>query len=122
MEIMMVSSVNFIKDAFQSTVEKIYADYSPWSVAEKVTRLAEKGQAQPIETRAYIDLSQFLFRKSMYDYLPGLIGMLSGRRTVHVINDRELILNSLSLGRRSESFEIYPTILESKMDDQNMLL
>lgn len=117
-----------IRQTSQIAIRKIYNTYSPWVVAEEVTRLAEQGNAKSIESRKITDLSQFLFQDNWSDYF-SLLSTI--QRNVHVVNDPNLIKEGLKKGRSSERYAIYPTLINrivgvmesnNKINSDNMLL
>src|ERR1700679_204327 len=108
--------MNYIKNSFRMThnyynvlVDPLYLRYSPWALGEKITRLAERGEAKSIETKRIVDL--YLLHHSSWREIPSALRQLV--RTVHVITDRGLIEEGLKQGRSSEQYTIYPTLLST---------
>lgn len=94
--------------------DNILEYYSPWHIADDITKLCEAGEAKPVETRIFTDLEQF--RHSSW-----VSSLWHLRKTIHVINDPVLVQEGL-IDSRSQRFSICHSIVDNRLDHHNMAM
>jgi cytochrome P450 len=115
----MINLFYLAKETTQQIIYQVSENYSPWAFADEITRLAEKGEAKPVESRKIVDLKQFFHRKTWAESLSSLFTIV---RKVHVVNDERLIKEALVHSRSGSRFSIYPTIIDSHIGDKGNML
>lgn len=102
------------KELVETTKNKLFKSYSPWTVAEEIVEILrqEGNEVKPIETKKILDLAQLCYQPSYWNTIFALTRIY---RTIHVINDKKCIKNILKIKRNSPEYDVYPTSIEAAL-------